>query len=214
MVISVPILRKADLTVTVTAGAIISLISLSGKELSNVVRYLSLETIYVLLGMVLSSYSVWQTKSRDTSNLYDYFSVNLTGIVFGLFIVTAVPDDFELVKLKELVPVSVTTTLASLYYNMKLFLGPLFLIKYVPTTSVGNNIIVFVALVSAASAIVYTIPMIVNFIDKSSNIRMAVLFFGTHTIIQGYAKNSNVKELLLLSTPLLTVPMFGSFVSG
>lgn len=109
---------------------------------------------------------------------------------------------------------SVISTLAITYYNLKLFLSPVYLVKYVPITSVGNGTAIYVTLVTLISTITITIPLLIYLSEELSNVKLTGLFLLTATALVVYAKFQTLKDIVLLSSPLLSVPLLGTLTAS
>ena len=100
-----------------------------------------------------------------------------------------------------------------MYYNLKLFLSPIYLVKYVPVSSVGNGTAIYITLITLITAVVLTIPLLVGLAEGASNIKLLGLFISTAVALTFYSKFQTLKDVVLLSSPLLSVPLLGSLAS-
>lgn len=210
---SATLLRGADSSTAATGGLMSLLLLLSTLNLHQLIKFLVLESIYVLLGSILTTYPHRGSRVSGPARLYDYFSTNLGGVVFGIGVIALLPDEFGCIKVQFGADASTTGAITATYYNLKLFLSPVFLVKFIPFTASGNNVVLYIILAASAAAVSTAIPMLLRSTDKHVNIKLSGLFLLTQTAVVARGNNRTVKELLLVSTPLLSAPLIGAFAS-
>lgn len=207
------LLRRADSPTLVVSSLISVLLLLSTLNLHQLIKFLVLESIYVLLGSILTTYQHRGSRISGPANLYDYFATNMSGVVFGIGVVSLLPDQFGCTKLQFGLPAAATGAITAIYYNLKLFLGPIFLVKYAPFTVAGNNIILYIVLTASCAAVSTAVPMLLRYTDKSISAKLTGFFLVTQLIIVARGNSRTLKEFLLVSTPLLNAPLIGAFAS-
>ena len=207
-------LKTTEPKITMAASTITVLLLIGGLNVPKLAKFASLESIYIVLGSIISAASGWKKKTTDSVNLYDYFTVGLIGLTVGAYIINILPWAYGLDLSEVTMASSVISTLAITYYNLKLFLSPVYLVKYVPITSVGNGTAIYVTLVTLISTITITIPLLIYLSEELSNVKLTGLFLLTATALVVYAKFQTLKDIVLLSSPLLSVPLLGTLTAS
>ena len=206
-------LKGSEPKITAASSGIAVFLLVGGLNVPKVLKFTSLESIYILLGSIISSAAGWRKRTADSLNLYDYFAVGLVGLTVGSYIVSILPWKYGLEIYQADVKTSTTGTLTVVYYNLKLFLSPVYLTKYVPLTTVGNNTAIYVTLVTMTSATTLTLPLLAGLSDLTSNIKLTGLFLMTASLLTVYSKFQTLKDIVLLSSPTVSVPLLGTLSS-
>ena len=207
------LLKRAESRTAIIGTTIATLLLVGGFNIPKLIKFTILETVYMLLGSITVSIYGWSKPTTDNASLYDYFSTGLTALCFGTLIVTS--KHFQQTILANLTSTAATACgmMVSSYYNLKLFLSPVFLAKYLPLSATGNSTVIYITFVTLIAATTVTIPLLIYLIDKIVNVKLLMIFIFTYGSVLMYKNFNTFKDVVLISSPVTSVPLLGSYSS-